>query len=236
KALGVDQLAAAMKDFTASPAYSAFVRQRSTSDRKQFAERLLSAARDLQAYAGVPIGSLAIALPDSPATACASVRSAAPAKRARRRDGAPSGWDPDPLGARLGQAAADYLTWWSQTDAEAASAATSPCSSAIDQQLVAAILSRMIALTSGDAAAQRQVVWEVRHGHDLVPLLVQRLRVFESARDRFVTLGSAYPLLVAGLSIMPVNAPAVPIAQSAAPAGQPDPLAPLADATAKAGS
>jgi spore germination cell wall hydrolase CwlJ-like protein len=236
KALGVDQLAAAMKDFAASPAYAAIVKQRSTADRKRFADALLSTLRDLQAYSGVPIGSLAATLPAS-LPQCASVRIVAPAKRGRSRGGPSAEWGQDPLGARLGQAAADYLLWaQSQGDAPAATMTGAACSSSVDQQLVAAMLSRIIALRDGEAAGQRQVAWEVHRGHDLVPLLAQRLRVFEASRDRFVTLSSAYEPLVAGLSVTPLKGPAIPIAQSAPAAGQTDPLAPLADSPAKTGS
>jgi spore germination cell wall hydrolase CwlJ-like protein len=236
KALGVDQLGAAMKDFAASPAYTALVKARSSADRNRFATALASALRDLQAYSGVPVGSLAVTLPQSPSQ-CAAVRTAAPAKRARSRGGASLQWSQDPLGARLGQAAADYLTWSAQAQSDGVAAVTGPaCSSAIDQQLVAAMLSRMVALRDGEAAGQRQVAWEVRHGHDLVPLLVQRLRMFEANRDRFVTLASAYPPLVAGLSAGATTEPAIPIAQATPAAGQADPLAPLAGPPAKAGS
>jgi hypothetical protein len=237
KALGVDQLAATMKDFAASPAYAAIVKRRSAADRKRFADALLSTLRALQSYSNVPIGNLAAALPAS-LPQCATIHTDAPAKRARGKGGPSAQWSSDPLGGRLGQAAADYLLWvQTQADAPAASATTAAgCSSAIDQQLVAAVLTRMIALRDGEAAGQRKIAWEVHHGHDLVPLLAQRLRVFEASRDRFVTLSSAYEPLVAGLSVAPLKGPAIPIAQSAPAARQTDPLAPLADSPAKAGS
>jgi len=238
KALGVDQLAAAMKEFAASPAYAAFLKQRSAADRKRFAESLLASLRDLQAYSGVPIGSLAATLPAAlpGSSACAAVRTEAAAKRRANKRGGSVQSSEDPLGARLAQAAADYLTWSTQGQKDGGGATGSGCSSTIDQQLVAAVLSRMIALRDGEAAGQRQVAWEVSHGHDLVPLLVRRLRVFEASRDRFVTMSSAYEPLVAGLSVTPAKGSAMPIAEASPGPGQPDPLAPLADSSAKTGN
>ena len=45
----------------------------------------------------------------------------------------------------------------------------------LDQQVVAAILSRMLALRNGEVAAQGRVNWEARQGHSLVPMMKLRL-------------------------------------------------------------
>ncbi len=243
KALGVDQLSEAMKDFAASPVYAGFVKraQLSSAERKRFSSALLSSLRDVQAYAGVQMGTVSVTLQPALGSAvpalsqCPTERRAGPSKRIHRtgrRFSKPQ--VQDPLGAQLGQAAADYLRWAARAQGNGTNP-VSACSSAVDQQVVAAVLSRMIALRKGEAAAQRQIAWEVRHGHGLVPLLVQRLRVFEKSRDRFVTLSGAYVALVARLPALSAQQPRIPVVQESLSSGEPTDAAAAAETHVKTG-
>lgn len=242
KALGVDQVAVARKDVATSASYAAGVKRAelSTSGRKRFSLALLSALRDMQAYSGVPMGTVAVTLQPAFGSAlsgvpdCTAARRAGPLKQIHR-----SGRRmPEPqelLGAQLGQAAADYLRWVARPEGASASP-VSTCSSAVDQQVVAAMLTRMIALRKGEAAAQRQVTWEVRHGYALVPLLAQRLRIFEASRDRYVTLAGAYAALVARLPALPMEQPTTPVSHASSSSGQLTGAAVAVDTHAQTGS
>ena len=69
----------------------------------------------------------------------------------------------------------------------------------IQEEIVAAVFARVAALSQGEAAAQAIVRSEVAKGHQLVPHLVQRLRVFERNGDKFPSLNHFLPVLVARL-------------------------------------
>ncbi len=229
KALGVDQLAVAMKDFATSPAYAGFVKRAHlpTAESKRFSFALISTLRDIQAYTGVSMGTVVVTLQPALGSAmpsglqCTAERRRGPSKsthKVGRR--LPQPQAQDPLGGQLGQAAADYLRWAARAEDDGGGP-ISACSSAVDQQVVAAVLIRMIALRKGKAAAQRQVAWEVRHGHGLVPLLAKRLRVFEASRAKVVTLAGAYDALVARLPPLPVKQLPIPVAHASYSFGQP---------------
>lgn len=201
-----DQLAAWVNDFANSSAYAAFAKGagRSAAERAHLANALLPLVRDVQAYSGVPIGKVSVTL--APEVGGSSPQCAA---------------GQDALGARLAQAAADYMIWASRAQSGSDAPALAGCSSSVDQQVVAAILIRMTALRSGEAAAQGRVAWEASNGHNLVPLLAERLRAFEANRDRFVTLASAYGALVGGLPALPLQRPVTVVAQGNGSTGQP---------------
>ena len=81
----------------------------------------------------------------------------------------------------------------------------------VRDQLVAAVFTRIAALSGGAKAGDAAVRAEIKDGNTLVPMLAERLRFFESERGKYATFDAFLPRLLAGLSLPVETEQAVPI-------------------------
>ena len=66
----------------------------------------------------------------------------------------------------------------------------------VDEHIIHAITSRLAAISRGEVAAQAAAADSVKRGFIYVPILVDRLKKYESQRERYPTLASFYPELL----------------------------------------
>ena len=200
KAPSFDQL---VRDFGREMRLASFLRAhqrlfKSTTERAQLLAE--QAALDWEIYAGMPVQgqtavlSLAQGLDRG---SCPAVVKSATGERLIRWPSNPNTWGPADIFVASGFAedslrAADNVP---KRKARQLRASVEP----IEEQIVAAVFARVTALSQGEATAQAIIRREVAKGHELVPHLVQRLRVFERNGDKFPTLNHFLPILVASL-------------------------------------
>lgn len=197
-------LAQMIADFAKQSKFSAFLRSRRTvytATAKQVGRLAERAAVDWETYSGAPVSggkavlSLTQGLNDRACPALGLARPAGPVLR----------WPADPR--EIGPAEIFIGSGFADRSLQAPARADKRQAKQlrivlepVQDQVVAAVFARIAALSRGETTGAAMVRREVAQGHDLVPLLTQRLRFFEQHRGDYPTLNHFLPRLIAGIA------------------------------------